>query len=113
MVERKWKIVETEKGAAIVPTFELKCPFCGTTLILHDFAAYHNKIHNFYHVDIHMKCPNCSWWTTFGVPITKEEYEKLSKSPLNRKILRWELTKILNNEDKEKIEERLRSWGYW
>lgn len=111
---RKWKIENTRYGAVMVPTFEPKCPFCGTPLVLHRFAAYNAG--SFYHCDVHMKCPNDDWFTIFGVPIGVTEFNKLSSSPLNNKVLTREVLEVvgeLPEEEVEKIKTRLASWGYW
>ena len=129
---RKWKIVDTELGAIPVPEIELRCKFCGCKLMLHQFIASYNKGHNFYHVDISLKCPNCDWFIperklagsgkleVFGVPISKEEYEKLRASKLHGKIIKelHELeivAKLYNIPElhKKLVEERLKALGYW
>ena len=107
---REWRLIKLNDDWAIVPTREFVCPFCGEVMILHDFRAYYstdNAGHFFYHTDVHMKCPKCSFWAIFGVPISKEEYDKLVTSKLNGKIL------IYQYKDNEKLAERIREWGYW
>lgn len=110
---REWKITETNKGTIIIPSRVLHCVFCGEPLLLHDFICSKNFSFDFYHCDVHLKCPNCNWFVTFGVPITEEEYNKLVKSPLHHRILKWEIVDLVKEKDKEKIEERLKSFGYW
>ena len=109
---RYWKVVKSKKGAIILPVQPLICPFCGNEMIIHDFRAIYQKSFNFYHCDIHMKCPNCSFWCIFGVPISKEEYEELVKSPLHGRVLKEELIKIYPKYG-ELLKERLKKLGYW
>ena len=111
-MERKWEIVEINGEAVILPKFPLLCPFCSEEMILHDFSCY-KQANNFYHVDIHMKCPKCNFWCVFGVPISEEEFEKLRKSKYHRKILRWEIAEIYGKEILEKIGKKLEKLGYW
>jgi len=108
-----WVIDEREK--IIYPKTPLICPFCRTSLILHDFSPLYTRRYNFFHVDIHMKCPNCSFWATFGVPISSADYELLMSSPYKGKVLKDELFKmqILTAEETVLIRKKLESLGYW
>ena len=108
----KWKVVEVEGGAIVVPEQELTCPICGYPLLMHDFRAARAS-QGFYHVDVHMKCPNCSLWLTFGIPISEGDFEKLVNSPYNSKILTSEVLKVTPEDIKNEVAERLRKWGYW
>lgn len=113
MVSPKWSIVETTQGYAIWPSPELlKCVKCGGKMVLHDFAA--RKSSNIYHCDVHLKCLECSYWETYGVPLSEEEYKILSSSPLNFRIaLREELIPILPESEAKIVAERLKKMGYW
>jgi hypothetical protein len=102
-----WEILETEHGAIIKPKGELHCPICGETLLLHDFRSSYSERYGFYHCDTHLKCLHCSFFLTFGVPVTKEENEVLSNSQLNGKIL------TSKHPSQEEIRERLKLLGYW
>lgn len=106
---RAWKIYKVKDDAIIAPTTTLKCCFCLQELLLHDFRPLHRKKDqdDFYHCDIHMKCPKCSFFITFGVPITEEEYNNLASSNLHNKIL------IKYYEDEERIKKRLKIYNYW
>ena len=110
-----WKIVETKHGAVVKPKREFKCPFCGHKLLLHQFHVNFQPVKKFYHVDIHLKCPVDGFFVTFGVAISKEEYEKLSKSKMNGVDLTDELLEVeeLSEEDEEIIRKRLEQIGYW
>ena len=108
-----WTLRNTDRGIIIEPNEDLYCPICREKLILHDFRVGQHGIKKFYHCDVHMKCPKCSLWLTFGVPISEDEFNMLRSSQLHGKILTDELMFVLNEEDKEKIKERLDSWGYW
>ena len=112
-----WEIKKTSKGYVIVPREPLYCPFCGHMLVLHDFRCAISPQSSsggylFRHVDVHMKCPNCSFFVTFGIPISREDYEKLVSSPLHGRILIHELREIISEKYRE-IEERIKRWGYW
>ncbi len=110
MNERPWVIDYIEGKAVFRPAREFICPFCGEVMYLHDFRAYRStdlQGNYFYHCDVHLKCPRCSFWATFGVPISKEEYDKLLASKLNGKIL------IYQYKDDEKLSKRIKEWGYW
>jgi len=108
-----WKIDREKK--IIYPAKPLLCPFCQTQLILHDFSPLYTRRYNFFHVDIHMKCPNCSFWVTFGVPVTEADYVLLMSSPYKGKVLKDELLEmnILNSKESDLIRKRLESIGYW
>ena len=112
-----WKVVKTKKGYAIIPKREFRCPFCGRKLILHHFTVSQDAIKRFYHADVHLKCPEDGFFTTFGIAISKEDYEKLRSSPLHGKTLTDELLEIeeieLSEEDEEIIRKRLKQLGYW
>ena len=113
---RAWKIVETEQGKVIVPTIGMYCPFCNHPLMLHDFKCYNQKVLNFIHCDIHMKCPYCGSFNTFGIPISEEEYKQLSSSELHGKVLKniEEIREIISSPSEyEKVVEKLEKWGYW
>ena len=99
-----WEISEN----GIKPKRQLKCPICGDKLILHDFSVNYNSFNKIYHADVHMKCVNCSFFATFGIPLSKEQFEMLRKSKLSGRILKEEVM----NED-ERIAERLKKLGYW
>ena len=109
----KWVLKNTSKGVIITPDEDLYCPICREKLILHDFRVCRAASKGFHHCDVHMKCPNCSLWITFGVPLSKDEFDILLSSPLHGRILIDELLFILDDEYKDKIKERLESWGYW
>ena len=105
---KPWTITKIGEHFIIKPDFEVKCPVCGHKAILHDFRASEHSTEHFYHCDVHFKCINCSFFMTFGVPLSREEYEKLSNSKLNGKILKE--AELL---DLKEVEKRLKSWGYW
>ena len=108
---RKWKLDKYEGAYIVKPTIELKCPFCGERLLLHAFHTSMSR--GFYHVDVDMKCSNCSGFFVFGVPITKGEYDILSKSRYNNYVFRDEIIDLYDDIDLEEIKSRLKSWSYW
>jgi len=110
---RFWKVKKTDQGYIILPSKPIYCPICGERLLLHDFRVYHQPVYGFYHCDVHVKCMNCSLWLIFGVPISREEFEKLKNSALHGKVLKKPLDEFLTEEEKRKIEERVKKWGYW
>ena len=123
-MKKPWKLVKTERGYIPVPEFPMICPFCGEVMLLHRFSAhqqrqvmgYPPRMGEFYHVDINLKCPNCGWYTVFGVPISKDDFYKLRDSGLARKLINLEdvlLVAKIYNADMKKIEERLKALGYW
>ena len=110
-VVRYWNIVDRDGNAVVLPGKPFYCPLCGGNLLLHDFRAYYQTTYDFYHVDVHLKCPHCGFFLTFGIPITEEEYKRLVKSKYHGRVLKWELREIYN--ENEEIKERLEKWGYW
>ncbi len=104
---RRWRIEKLD-DYIIMPTMDFKCPFCGHRLYLHAFHAS-GPSYGFYHCDVHMKCPNCSGFFTFGVPISKDEFLLLSKSKYNHHIFSKDITLLYGDE----VKDRLESWGYW
>jgi len=108
-----WKIVDTKHGKVILPEEPLLCPFCGTEMLLHDFKCVRQVPGGFFHCDVHVKCPKCSFWATFGVPVTKEIHDELTKSPLHGKIIREELSSLVTGKVWDRVAERLKRWGYW
>ena len=116
-----WKLVYTEKyGWVIVPKIEMRCPICGAKLILHDFRSYHATHLGMYHADVHMKCPRCGGYYTFGIAISEEEHKKIMSSKVHGKTLTKEVLDVLNEanvelseEDEERIRKRLEQLGYW
>ena len=107
---RLWELREVEGDHIIAPTVDLRCPLCNEPLLLHDFRAYRAS-QGFFHVDVHMKCPKCSLWLTFGVPIDREEFDKLRRSKYHDKILLWEVLRLAPIS--EEVAKRLERWGYW
>ena len=114
--------MEVNGDYVIVPVEPLYCPFCNHKMILHDFAPYEHRYPDgrpeLRHVDVHMKCPACGFWCTFGVPVTKEELERLKRSRYAFKTLRWELDDIYRNvsgyeKESQIVKERLKVLGYW
>ena len=109
---RYWKIVKLEDGHhVILPEKPLYSPFSAEPLLLHDFRCY-RAAQGFYHCDAHMKDPETDWWTVFGIPVSRDEYDLLRQSRYHGRILVGELNLIYPSIDK-RIEERLRRWGYW
>jgi len=89
---------------------ELKCPFCGTKMKPHHALVSHalwdtDNYVGIYARDEVWKCTSCYYVAMFGVPITKEEYERTVKlwgRPTNTRYLM----------DKEKMKKRLTALGY-
>ena len=113
-----WEVVKTKYGYIIKPKEIIYCPLDGTPLLLHDFRVSYEPVKKFYHCDVHMKCPKCSIWLTFGVPIGRDEFEKLKSSSLHGKTITHEVLEYLkyvnlSKEEEEEIKKRLKSWNYW
>ena len=111
-----WKIIKFKDTLIPWPSEDLFCPFCGSKLWLHDFFVrkYDSRGQRFYHVDVHMKCPECSFYATFGVPLSVEDYERLRTSSFEGRVLINEIKELYRDEDDHvKLAERLRRWGYW
>lgn len=102
-LENGWYfIVENNKVIDIKnDKISLLCPFCGSGMQPHNIGKLHKPLAGFA-IDFAFKCPNCSFYATFGVPLPPEKAEKIKK---------YERQAIIP--EKEIIEERLRSWGYW
>ncbi len=117
MVERLWRIVKVGNDYVPAPEKPMYCPICGEEVIIHDFHTHYQRDIGFYHVDIHAKCTYCGHYMTFGVPITEEEAGKLYRSKYHGKLLVREVKEILEALGRknlaEKINERLKTWGYW
>ena len=109
---RFWKIEKLSGNLILIPSSPIYCPICGGKTILHDFRCSYSPTDRIYHCDVHMKCLNCSFHLTFGVPVSYDEYVALTKSKHHGKILKLELTELYK-EESEEIERRLKSWGYW
>ena len=111
---RKWVIQKVVEDAMILPKGDFKCPFCKVNLIIHQFTVAYYPKKSFYHADVHMKCPKCGFFATFGVPLYKDEYEELLNSKHLGVVLTDELTQLDFDEGEKKLlEERLKDWGYW
>lgn len=121
-----WKIVETERGYVIIPVDDrIRCPHHGELLLPHDFYPHEYRAggKQFCHVDVHLKCPICGFWATYGVAVSKEDYEKLRSSPLKNQPFTDEVVELmmrmrdegaeLSEKDVELIKERLKLLGYW
>jgi len=107
-----WRIIDSEDGYIILPDGLLFCPFCKSPMLLHNFHA--SQAHEgFYHCDVRMKCPFCSFLAIFGVPVDKEGFKRLKTSKLHGKVLRHEVVALCNEGWAKIIEERLKSLGYW
>lgn len=74
VVEMKWVINDVNGNAVILPSEPLYCPICGEELLLHDFRCYAHRYPDgqpeLRHCDVHLKCPGCGLWLTFGVPVS-------------------------------------------
>ena len=61
------------------------CPFCKTEMMFHHSMVSHSLYDKkegigIYARDESFKCPRCYFFCTFGVPISKETYEKYLKA---------------------------------
>jgi len=109
-----WRITKVSGEYIILPETSKYCPFCDTELVIHRFRVSYQPHKRFWHCDVAMKCPKCSWFTLFGVPISKEDADKLRSSKYHGQDLTDELLELdLDDEQKKIIEERLKSLGYW
>ena len=104
---RLWEIKKDDKWGAY-PRFFLRCYFCGTELVPRH-SVLHKVLKNKSHaLDVSYKCPNCDWYVTFGIPITKEEFESIYRA---RNGYVYEPEEIWQN--KEKVKSKLKALGYW
>lgn len=65
--------------------FNPSCPFDGA-----EMGFYVSKVHKFkindgdhdsHAIDMEFTCPECGYWTPFGVAISKEHYERIKNDP--------------------------------
>ena len=110
MVERPWGIIGYKGGWIIIPKEKIYCPICGEQLLFHDYLVQHSN-QGWYHADVHMKCYICGFYATFGIPISKEEFEILFNSKWHRKIIDKDIPELYS--DIDEVKERLERWGYW
>ena len=87
-------------------------------MLLHRFNVYDALVFGFKHADVNLKCPNCGFFTVFGVPISEDEMFRLKESPLHGKVITDEAPEIAELQELPKeqiavIKQRLKSWGYW
>ena len=106
-----WRIIDTKKGAVIIPAERINCYRCKETMYVHGFTV--GATLDFYFCNVMLKCPRCDWVATFGVPIDEGAYDKLRTSQLHGKLLTADLFEIFSEEDLEKIREKMEKWGYW
>jgi len=71
----------------------------------HHTGRVHKPL-NGYAIDVGFKCPYCSFFATFGIPIDGKLAEKLKKYE-NYFFKWWE------EEDNSEVKERLKALGYW
>lgn len=115
---RNWKIEDIPEGKIPVPVIKLRCAWCRGLPLLHEFRPGINPDGGL-KVDVHMKCIDCEFYSRFGVPLSKEEFNELSTSPLVGKLINRELALEIANcylpEDveKRKLKSRLKKLGYW
>lgn len=93
------------------------CPFCGTELELRRRTIQKSQPSDnptpddptIYARDELYKCPNCYYVATFGIPISKEEYEKTKEAWGGHRIEDYWLNE---RGDDTKVQERLEALGY-
>jgi len=104
-------IVETEKGAAPVPSEVPECEFCGSKMLLHDFTLRDEKLL------LRIKCLKCSFLKRDEVTISEAERDALGRSQLLGKVLlkgEVELVaRYFGRDVEETVRKQLESWGYW
>jgi len=111
-MNENWEIKEWKGGKVVVPKFDLRCCFCGGKMLLHDFICVQSR--GFKHVDVHVKCSNCGWWTIFGLATDEKIWMELRRSKHHNKIFREDVLELIEDEEvKEKVGRRLKEWGYW
>ena len=106
----KWYLVKIGADYLVLPEQEVKCPFCGSKMLLHAVHPYWQTGFAFNHVDVHMKCYKCGFFAIFGLAIDNETYKKLDQSRLTRRVLKWEIYEIYKLKE---IRERLKKLEYW
>jgi len=57
----------------------VRCPVCSSDKIFFKHARWFVRGKDQYRVDISIKCANCAYIMVFGVHITKDEYDELSR----------------------------------
>lgn len=100
-----WSFEVSEGYVRVRPKKKLICPICGSELKPHHLGNIHRPYKGLA-IDVHYKCPNCRFFVTFGVPISLELAKKLKK--WQGYFFEW-----WDEEDEEKIRERLKRLGYW
>jgi len=99
-----WTLIVQDKTLIVEPPLELKCPFCQDIMILHHVGSVHEPGHySGFAIDLFYKCPTCSFFCVFGVPLTKEQANYL-KNYHHQKGLDY---------NQYKLAERLKNLGYW
>jgi len=117
-----WAIFELDGNLIILPVVRVLCNtlredgFCYGELLLHDFRCYRHRIPgqtDHVHCDVHLKCPRCGAYYTFGLAIPPEYLSKLQSSRFHGRTLRMELLDIYGDKLPREVVEKLRNWGYW
>lgn len=117
-IMNEWHI----KNGIPIPNTPKLCLFCGTRLVLHRFISIYahppNQKEYITHVDINLKCPKCSWWTLFGIPINQKELKIFQASEFHDKVLIDDIIEIselyeLDTINQTEIKKRLKDLGYW
>jgi len=116
-----WAVYIINGEAIPLPKKKLLCTslteegFCYGEMLIHDFRCYkHIYVKPAHiHVDVHVKCPKCGYWRTYGLAVPEKIAALLSKSKYHGKVLRSELAEIYGEKIDRKVIERIKSWGYW
>ena len=119
-MERKLKWKQINDVIAVEPSDDIYCPYCKlfygldnkmmlrkSVLASSYELEYTNRV-----VDMYYKCSTCDLVIPFGIPITKEHYDKINKMRIERGIGDIYAPTDLWGKDKE-IKKRLKDIGYW
>jgi len=105
-MSHKW--IKTHNKRGLKPSFEIKCPFCGSHMYFRYSMHCSIRATNGYACNMHYKCPYCDNVQTFGVAIDEEYHDELTE--LRGKS---EYTPKEEWQDISVIKHQLETLGYW
>ena len=111
---KNWKLTYDVLG--IINTKPIRCIFCGTEMVIRHSRLHTSPElnHQNPHIDLAFKCPNCDWFTVFGIPVPKDYWLHILQ--LRKKMgigLIYAPVESWTKSDQEIIKERLQALGYW
>ncbi|RLB80118.1 MAG: hypothetical protein DRH17_12520 [Deltaproteobacteria bacterium] len=116
-----WAVYIVNGEAVPLPKKKLLCTtvtedgWCTGEMILHDFRCYKHTTMKpeLVHVDIHVKCPKCGYWRTYGLAVPEKIAGMLARSKYHNRVLRDELPEIYGGKIDKQVVKRIKAWGYW